>query len=73
MQVEMLSHYGSEHYCPLSLLRVLGATMMEVYEYTEEQQGSQQPPGGSSVVLPASEGELIGDGECVCMGRGGRL
>ena len=30
VRVEMLSHYGSEHYCPLSLLRVVGASMMEV-------------------------------------------
>lgn len=30
VRVEMLSHYGSEHFCPLSLLRVVGASMMEV-------------------------------------------
>ena len=32
MQVEMLSHFGSEHYCPLSLLRVHGSSMMEELE-----------------------------------------
>ena len=30
IRVEMVSHYGSEHFCPLSLLRVIGASMMEV-------------------------------------------
>ena len=28
----MLSHFGSEHYCPLSLLRVYGSSMMEELE-----------------------------------------
>ena len=28
----MLSHFGSEHYCPLSLLRVHGSSMMEELE-----------------------------------------
>ena len=31
-QVEMLSHFGSEHYCPLSLFRVFGISMMEELE-----------------------------------------
>lgn len=60
IKVEMLSYYGSEHFCPLSLVRVLGASMMEVYEYTEEQKVQHQHT--QTVVLPASEG---GDGECV--------
>lgn len=30
VRVDMVSHYGSEHFCPLSLLRVVGASMMEV-------------------------------------------
>ena len=33
IRVDMVSHYGSEHYCPLSLLRVIGASMMEVGNY----------------------------------------
>ena len=32
VQVEMLSHFGTEHYCPLSLLRVHGSSMMEELE-----------------------------------------
>ncbi len=63
IKVEMQSHYGTEHFCPLSLVRVLGASMMEVYEYTEGQKEQQH---STSVVLPASEG---GDGECLLIIR----
>ena len=30
LRVDVVSHYGSEHFCPLSLLRVNGSSMMEV-------------------------------------------
>ncbi|XP_078687456.1 SUN domain-containing ossification factor-like [Branchiostoma floridae x Branchiostoma belcheri] len=36
LKVEMLSHYGSEHYCPLSLFRVFGTSMEEEIEETEQ-------------------------------------
>ncbi|XP_057190424.1 SUN domain-containing ossification factor-like [Triplophysa rosa] len=32
MKVELLSHFGSEHFCPLSMVRVFGTSMMEEYE-----------------------------------------
>ncbi|XP_031572610.1 SUN domain-containing ossification factor-like isoform X2 [Actinia tenebrosa] len=32
IKVEMLSHFGSEHYCPLTLFRVFGISMMEELE-----------------------------------------
>ena len=31
LRIEFLSHYGSEYYCPVSLLRVHGKTMMDDY------------------------------------------
>ncbi|KAA8894232.1 UNC-like C-terminal-domain-containing protein [Sphaerosporella brunnea] len=31
MKVDILSHYGNEFYCPISLLRVHGTTMMEEF------------------------------------------
>lgn len=31
LRIELLSHYGNEYYCPLSLLRVHGTTMMEEF------------------------------------------
>ena len=31
LRIEFLTHYGNEHYCPVSLLRVHGKTMMDDY------------------------------------------
>ncbi|XP_066537650.1 SUN domain-containing ossification factor-like isoform X2 [Hoplias malabaricus] len=36
VKVELLSHFGSEHFCPLSLIRVFGTSMMEEYELNSE-------------------------------------
>ena len=36
----MISHFGSEHYCPLSLLRVLGTSFIQEYEDSEERNGA---------------------------------
>lgn len=36
LRIEFLTHYGSEYYCPLSLARVHGTTMMEDYRHQEE-------------------------------------
>ena len=36
LRVEFLSHYGNEYYCPVSLLRIHGITMMEDYRRQEE-------------------------------------
>ena len=55
----MLSHYGTEHYCPLSLLRVLGASMMDVYE--ESRLKAQGGNGHASPTLPPSEGFSEGE------------
>jgi hypothetical protein len=33
VQFEFLTHYGNEFYCPLSLVRVHGTTMMEEYKH----------------------------------------
>lgn len=38
LRVEILSHYGNEYYCPVSLLRVHGTTMME--EFNSEMKNS---------------------------------
>ncbi|XP_030015248.1 SUN domain-containing ossification factor isoform X2 [Sphaeramia orbicularis] len=32
LKVELVSHFGSEHFCPLSLIRVFGTSMVEEYE-----------------------------------------
>jgi hypothetical protein len=36
LRIEFLSHYGKEYYCPLSLLRVHGTTMLEEFRHQEE-------------------------------------
>ncbi|MGH0178714.1 UNVERIFIED_CONTAM: hypothetical protein FKN15_077557 [Acipenser sinensis] len=38
VKVELLSHFGSEHFCPLSLIRVFGTSMVEEYEEIAELQ-----------------------------------
>ena len=43
IQVEQLSHHGSEHYCPWSLLRVYGSSMVE--EYEEHESSQDESPG----------------------------
>lgn len=49
-QVEMISHFGSEHYCPLSLLRVLGTSFIQEYEDSEERNGA----GDAAAATPAA-------------------
>lgn len=36
LRVEFLTHYGNEYYCPVSLLRVHGTTMMEEFRHEEK-------------------------------------
>ncbi|KAM6218987.1 SUN domain-containing ossification factor [Rhynchocyon petersi] len=38
VKVEFLSHFGSEHFCPLSLIRVFGTSMVEEYEEIADSQ-----------------------------------
>ncbi|KAI8976076.1 UNC-like C-terminal-domain-containing protein [Pilobolus umbonatus] len=37
LKIEFLTHYGNEYYCPLSLVRVHGMSMMEYYTVVESQ------------------------------------
>ncbi|KAJ2459033.1 hypothetical protein GGF42_001712 [Coemansia sp. RSA 2424] len=39
IKVEFLTHYGQEFYCPLTVLKVYGATQMEQYRKEEEEDG----------------------------------
>jgi Sad1 / UNC-like C-terminal len=36
VRIEFLTHYGNEFYCPLSLVRVHGTTMLEDYRHDED-------------------------------------
>ncbi|GIY08691.1 SUN domain-containing ossification factor [Caerostris extrusa] len=35
IKIELLSHYGKEHYCPLSVVRIFGTSMVDEYEEME--------------------------------------
>lgn len=41
LKLEILSHYGDEFYCPLSVVRVHGKTMMEEFKMTEEKEATE--------------------------------
>lgn len=61
-KVEMLSHFGSEHYCPLSLLRVHGSSMMEELEDHEIDGQEDSDNTDSDVpVLPSDPGAKVED------------
>ncbi|XP_043942681.1 SUN domain-containing ossification factor [Protopterus annectens] len=38
LKVELISHFGAEHFCPLSLVRVFGTSMVEEYEEIADSQ-----------------------------------
>ncbi|KAK9661601.1 hypothetical protein K7432_018188, partial [Basidiobolus ranarum] len=60
IRIDILSHYGNEYFCPLSLLRVHGTTMMEEYkreedEFLAEEQSTPHPePVASSTPSDSS-------------------
>ena len=48
LRVEFLTHFGNEYYCPVSLLRVHGTTMME--EFNHDVKGSRNDDDSDSEV-----------------------
>ncbi|MEE6496094.1 hypothetical protein FKM82_002228 [Ascaphus truei] len=44
IKVELISHFGSEHFCPLSLIRVFGTSMVEEYEEIVDSQYHLERP-----------------------------
>lgn len=59
IRIEFLTHYGKEYYCPVSLVRVHGTTMLEEYKHDLE---SAQPDHEDENELEhqdASEGEVL--------------
>ena len=68
LRVEFLTHYGNEYYCPVSLLRVHGTTMMEEFNHDLKRAGTDEDnesdvteieeendPGSNNQVHPADE------------------
>ncbi|KAF2653738.1 hypothetical protein K491DRAFT_602281 [Lophiostoma macrostomum CBS 122681] len=57
LRIEFLTHYGNEFYCPISLLRVHGTTMMEQFRREEEEARGEEDFGEP---IEAAEGEPVG-------------
>uniref|UniRef100_A0A915BH74 SUN domain-containing protein n=1 Tax=Parascaris univalens TaxID=6257 RepID=A0A915BH74_PARUN len=58
IRVELLTHYGNEHYCTLSMIRVLGISMVDEYEAEAEAAASVSavtPPTVDSVAKSSSD------------------
>ncbi|KAJ8012259.1 hypothetical protein DPEC_G00066820 [Dallia pectoralis] len=66
IKVELVSHHGSEHFCPLSLMRVFGTSMVEEYEEIadpldrpdDQDDDLDYPPGRVSTGEKASNDSL---------------
>src|SRR5262249_50381140 len=58
LRVEFLTHYGNEYYCPVSLLRVHGTTMMEEFRSQNEPvRGDDEVEDGPVEVAPLASEE----------------
>lgn len=55
LRVEFLTHFGNEYYCPVSLLRVHGTTMMEEFNHDLKRSGTEDESENE-----AEEGEDAG-------------
>lgn len=63
VKVDMLSFYGSEFYCPLSLVRIFGKTMMEDYKQEGNQDIELSTESGSSSMIEQSSEESVDESE----------
>lgn len=68
LRIEFLTHYGNEYYCPVSLLRVHGKTMMQEFRQQEElargelsdDESTLEPePGPASISAQGPEVSLV--------------
>ena len=57
LRVEFLTHFGNEYYCPVSLLRVHGTTMME--EFNHDVKGSRNDDDSDSEAGDVEEGQPV--------------
>lgn len=55
LRVELLTHFGNEYYCPVSLLRVHGTTMME--EFNHDVKGSRNDDDSDGEAGDVEEGD----------------
>ena len=60
LRFEFLTHYGSEYYCPVSLVRVHGKTMMEEYKNDMESlQAEEEGTADEAETVDASDETLV--------------
>lgn len=59
LKVEFLTHYGNEYYCPLSLIRVHGTTMMDDYRHELESSKSDDDDSEDRGSNTADDGEHL--------------
>ena len=59
LRIEFLTHYGDEFYCPVSLIRVHGTTMMEDYKHDEVAARAEDDEEQEEGALEAEVGEKI--------------
>ena len=57
LRVEFLAHFGNEYYCPVSLLRVHGTTMME--EFNHDLKGSRNDDDSDGEAGDVEEGDSV--------------
>ena len=57
LRVEFLTHFGNEYYCPVSLLRVHGTTMME--EFNHDVKGSRNDDDSDSEASDVGESDSV--------------
>ena len=70
MQVEVDSHYGTEHYCPISLFRVYGTSEYEVLDIDESRSAHDPDDDGAD---DATKEDMLDDGSVDNRGSGGKV
>ncbi|KAI9374915.1 hypothetical protein BJX61DRAFT_532000 [Aspergillus egyptiacus] len=55
LRIEFLTHYGNEFYCPLSLIRIHGTTMLEEYKHDGEVNRAEEEEAEAEVTEEAPE------------------
>ena len=59
LRIEFLTHYSNEYYCPVSLLRVHGTTMMEEFRHQEEAARAEEEGYEDDVVEAGAEEDVM--------------
>ena len=49
MRIDFVSHYGSEYYCPVSLLRVFGITQMDKFRQEQDEEAATKAAEGLAI------------------------